>query len=83
MTSPLSSLVKMVKTETCGIKHRDCKCYLKYTNFEDDLIEYKCLCRKKDYQIKFSENLKKRLSSTYTISNHDIIRFIFLLQKGV
>ena len=26
------------KHETCGIKYKDCECYLEYTNFKDDLI---------------------------------------------
>ena len=29
--------------ETCGIKYRYCDCFLVYTNFKDDLKEYKCL----------------------------------------
>ena len=32
------------KSERCGIKYKYCDCFLEYTNFEDDLIEYKCLC---------------------------------------
>ena len=36
------------KCETCGIKYKYCDCFLEYTNFKDDLIEYKCLyCSKK------------------------------------
>ena len=41
------------KCETCGIK-------LEYTNFKDDLIEYKCLCCNKNYQQNFDEKLKER-----------------------
>ena len=25
--------------EICQIKYKDCKCFLEYTNFKDDLIE--------------------------------------------
>ena len=32
----------------CGIKYKDCNCFLEYTNFKDDLIEYKCLCCNKN-----------------------------------
>ena len=32
------------KCETCGIKCRYCDCFLEYTNFKDDLTEYKYLC---------------------------------------
>ena len=39
------------KCETSGTKYTDCNCFLEYTNFKDDLIEYKCLC--------FNENDKK------------------------
>ena len=38
------------KWETCGIKYKYCNCFLEYTNFKDDLIEYKCLCWNKSYQ---------------------------------
>ena len=37
------------KCETSGIKY--CHCFLEYMNFEDDLIEYKCLF----HQQKFDE----------------------------
>ena len=40
------------KCETCGIKYKYCDCFLEYTNFKDDLIEYKCLCCNKNYQQK-------------------------------
>ena len=71
------------KCETCGIK---CKYYnyvLEYTNFKDDLIEYKCLCCNKNYQHKFDEKLKERFLNTYKFSNHNNNTFISLLQKGV
>ena len=29
------------KCEICGIKYKYCDCFLEYTNFKDDLIEYK------------------------------------------
>ena len=57
--------------------------FLKYTNFKYDLIQYKCLCCNKNYQKKFDENLKKRQIYTYKFSNHDINKFVLLLQKGV
>ena len=31
------------KCETCGIKYQHCHCFLEYTNFNDNLIEYKSL----------------------------------------
>ena len=37
------------KCETCRIKSKYCDCFLEYTNFKDDLIEYKCSCSKKNY----------------------------------
>ena len=30
------------KCETCGIKHKYCDRVIEYTNFKNDLIEYKC-----------------------------------------
>ena len=38
------------KCETCGIQYKYSDCFLRYTNFEDDLVEYKCLCCNKNYQ---------------------------------
>ena len=60
-------------------------CCLEYTNSNDYLIEYKCLCCNKNYQKKkkIGENLKKRSVNTYKFSNHDIIKFILLLRKGL
>ena len=49
------------KSETCGIKYKDCEYCLEYTDVKDDFIEYKSLFCKKSYQKKFDENLKKRL----------------------
>ena len=71
------------KCETFGIKCEYCDCFLKYTNFKDDLIEYKCLCSNKSYQQKFNKKLKERFFNTKNFSNHDNNKFILLLQKGV
>ena len=51
------------KCEECGIKYKDCECYLQYTNIKDDLLVYKCSCCNKNYQKKFDEDL----SIKYTI----------------
>ena len=50
--------------ETCGIKYRYCDCILEYTDFKDDLIEYKYLWCKKKYQQKFNEKLKELFFSS-------------------
>ena len=47
------------KCENCGIKYKDCDCFLKYTTFRDHLIEYECLFCNKNYERKFDEILKK------------------------
>ena len=57
--------------------------FLKYTNFKDDFIEYKCLICNTNCQIKFNEKLKQRFFDTYKFSNHDNNKFIILLRKGV
>ena len=69
--------------EAFGIKYKDCDCFLGYTNFKDNLIEYKCLWCSRNYQKKFDENLKKRFFNAYKFSNPDINKFILMLQKGV
>ena len=38
------------KYETCVIQFKYCNCCLEYTNFIDDVIEYKCICCNKNYQ---------------------------------
>ena len=48
------------KCETCGIKYKYCNCFLEYTNFQDDLIEDKCLSCNKKHQRKLDEKLKKK-----------------------
>ena len=34
----ISNMVKK-RRETCGIKYKDCNCFLEYANFKDDVIE--------------------------------------------
>ena len=69
------------KCETCGIKYKYCDCFLEYTNFEDDLIEYKVLLCNKNCQRQFDEKLKEHFFNTYTFSNHDNNNFFFLVVK--
>ena len=71
------------KCELYGIKYKYCDCFLEYTNFKDDLIEYKCLCCSKNYQQRFDEKLKQRFFKAYRFSNHDNNKFILLLRKDV
>ena len=51
------------KCGTCGIKYKYCDHFLEYSNFKNDLMEYKCLCCNKNYQQKFDEKLKERCLS--------------------
>ena len=71
------------KCKTCGIKYKYCDCFLEYTNFEDDLIEYKCLICNKNYRREFDEKLKERFFNTYKCFKHDNNKFILFLRKGV
>ena len=48
-----------LKCETFGYKY--CECCLEYLNAKDDLIEYKCLCCKNNYQKRFDENVREHL----------------------
>ena len=48
------------KCETFGIKYKYCDCFLEYTNFKDDVIEYKCLRCNNNYKQKFDEKLKEQ-----------------------
>ena len=71
------------KFETCKIKYKYCNGFLKYKNFKDNLIEYKCLFCNKYCRRKFEEGLKERFFYACKFSNHDSNKFISLLQKVV
>ena len=71
------------KCETCRTKYKYCNCFLEFTNFKDDLIEYKCSSCNKSYQRKLDEKLEERFFNTYKFSNHDNNKFILLLREGV
>ena len=58
----------------CEINYIYCDCFLEYTIFQDDLIEYICLICKKNCQIFFN---------TYQFSNHHNNKLILLLREGV
>ena len=62
------------KCETCGIKYKYCGCFLEYTNFKDDLVEYKCLLCNKNCHRKFHKKLKEWFFNTYTFSNDNKLR---------
>ena len=68
-------MIKNVKL----VEYKNCDWFLEYSNFEDDLIEYKCLIYNKNYQTKFDEKLKEGFVKTCTFSNHNINKFILLL----
>ena len=59
------------------------KLNIAYTNFEDNVIEYKCLYCNKSYEQHFHEKLKKQFLNTYKLLNHNKNKFILLLRKGV
>ena len=64
------------------IKFKDCNCFLEYQSVQENLIKYKCLC-KKDVSNKLGEKFKKRFKNTFKLSNNDINKIIFLLRKDV
>ena len=69
------------KCETGGITYEVCDCFLQYSNFKHDLIEYKWLCCNKNYQQNADKKLKEQ---SFKFSNHDNSEFFFsLLQKKV
>ena len=52
------------KCETCGIKYKYCDCFHEYTNFKDDLLEYKCPICNKRCQINLDKQLKEPFFNT-------------------
>ena len=71
------------KCQTCGIKNKDWDYFLEYINFNGSFKKYKFMCCNKNYQKQFGENLKKRFFNRYKFLNHDINKFILLLQKDI
>ena len=53
-------MMKNVKLKNCGTKYKYCDCFLRYTNFKLDLIEYKCLVCNRNCQTNSDEKLKER-----------------------
>ena len=53
------------KCETCENTYKISHCFFEYTNFKNDLIEYKCLCCKTNHQKRLDEKLKKRFIYIY------------------
>ena len=43
------------KCKTCGIRYKYCDRFLEYTDFKDDLLEYKSLLYSKNCQRKFDK----------------------------
>ena len=95
MTSSLSNLLNNVPewinrikrkywhNDRKCIKNKYCDCILEYTNFKDDLIEYNCLCRNKNYQGEFDEKLTQQFLNRYKFSSHDNNKSVLSLQKDV
>ena len=71
------------KWEACRIKYKYCGCFFEYTNFKDDLTEYKILCYNKNCQQALGEKLKERFFNTYKFPHNDNNRFILLLRKAI
>ena len=69
------------KCETCEINYKDCECFHENINFKHNLVEERCLCWNKNYQKKFDDKLQKEFFNINKFSNHDINKFILLLQK--
>ena len=69
----------MIKNVKLVELNKYCDYFLKYTNFEDDLMEYKCLVCDKNCQTKFNEKVKERFFNTYKFSNHGNNKFIYFI----
>ena len=69
------------KCETCRIKYNYCNSFPEYTDSKDDLIEYNCLCCKKNYQQKFDEKLIEQSFNAYKLFNYDNSKFNYCSEK--
>ena len=97
MTSSLSNLVNSLseriyrikckyghddkKCEACRIKYKYWDCFLEYTNFKDDLIEYKCLSSDNNYQHKFDKKGKERLLIHINFLTMAVISLFYCCKK--
>ena len=80
MASSLSNHIDNSAEVIHNIKCITCYTFcFKYTNANDELIEYKCFCCNKNYKIKFDENFKNKFASKYAFAIYDINKFILLL----
>ena len=77
----MDTTIKNVKI--CKIKCKYCDDFLEYTDFEDVLLEYKCLLCNKNFQRKANEKLKGRLFNIYKFSDRDNNNCMLLMRKGV
>ena len=72
------------KCKTCGIKYKDCDCFLEFTNLSDNLKKYKHIyVITRIVKKKFNENLKKKFLMDRNFTTIISISFILLLQKVV
>ena len=73
MASSLSNHIDNPAEVIHNIKCITCYTFcFKYTNANDELIEYKCFCCNKNYKIKFDENFKNKFASKYAFAIYDI-----------
>ena len=66
------------KCENCRTRYKYCDYFFENASFKNNLIEYKCLCCKKNVYQKFDEKLKKRFFNRYKSSDNDNNKFILL-----
>ena len=72
------------KCEMCGIKQKDCECFLEYTNFKDNLMQYKCLCCNKNCHKMFDRNLHRKAQlKSYINMNTDLRKMQKMILKKI
>ena len=72
------------KCKMCGIKQKDCECFLEYTNFKDNLMQYKCLCCNKNYHKMFDRNLHRKAQlKSYINMNTDLRKMQKMILKKI
>ena len=80
--SSLSNLVDTLEEGIHKIKCKDCSCFLKYENVNDNLVKCKCLSCNRSCSEKIGE-IKKTFKNTFKFPNNNFDRFILLLIKDV
>ena len=83
MSTSLSNRFNNLSNKLHNNECSDCQSGLDYMIAKDDILIFRCVKCKKNYEIDFDKELINKFSSVYDFCKGDINKFILLLRKGV